>query len=261
MGNSALQAVSESNEAREEGSAGVKGAGLSARELLPLIAGLSVTFLPPFFQIPAFVYSTVMRGFDTTPSEAWALVESAAFATAPAAILAIVICWERKPLSSIGLRRVTSADLFVALMIFITYLLAMAALLQIRRLHAGLPLIFDPGSVPMTQLSIQLRVAMSVTNGIGEEMGARGFAIERLEHLTGNKVLGAGLPYVASVCCHIPFWGIERLPDILIGQSICVLYYLRRRSLAGNMLGHVLCDAYPMIVWPLLPMPIRCILG
>jgi len=81
-----------------------------------------------------------------------------------------------------------------------------------------------------------------LANGIAEEVGFRGYAIERIEELTGSTQLGASVPFIVNVLVHAPVWGFH---GMLIKAPILLLFvslYLWRRNLPACALAHVLID-------------------
>jgi uncharacterized protein len=81
-----------------------------------------------------------------------------------------------------------------------------------------------------------------LANGIAEEAGFRGYAIERIEELTGSTLLGASAPFIVNVLVHVPVWGFHgmlmKAPILLL----LVVLYLWRRNLPACALAHVMID-------------------
>ena len=97
-------------------------------------------------------------------------------------------------------------------------------------------------------LPLSLNVIGAICNAAAEEIGFRGYAIERLTEITGSLWLAAGIPYVVEVLCHAPVWGgygmLMQAPRLLI----FVLLYCWLRSLPANTFAHLLSDIIP-IFW------------
>jgi uncharacterized protein len=79
-------------------------------------------------------------------------------------------------------------------------------------------------------------------NGIAEEVGFRGYAMERIEELTGSKLLGASVPFVVNVLVHAPVWGLYGMLVKAPILALLVALYLWRRSLPACVLAHLLID-------------------
>lgn len=81
-----------------------------------------------------------------------------------------------------------------------------------------------------------------VANGIAEEVGFRGYAIERIEELTGSTLLGASVPLIVNVLVHAPVWGFQGMLAKAPILLLLVALYLWRRNLPACALVHVLMD-------------------
>jgi membrane protease YdiL (CAAX protease family) len=81
-----------------------------------------------------------------------------------------------------------------------------------------------------------------VANGIAEEVGFRGYAIERIEELTGSTLLSASLPFIVNVLVHAPVWGFHGMLAKAPVLLLFVVLYLWRRSVPACVLAHVLID-------------------
>ena len=90
----------------------------------------------------------------------------------------------------------------------------------------------------------------AVTNGIVEELIARGFAIEQLKTVTHRTMVAAVVALLADLAIHIPFWGYRYAIAIAPLQLMFVLTYLWRRNLTPCIVAHILNDATPRAGWP-----------
>ncbi len=87
--------------------------------------------------------------------------------------------------------------------------------------------------------------------GIIEEIFYRGYAIERLQSLTGSKAVAAVVPLLCFAVAHAS-GGLAGVLISLILGAILTWFYMWRRNLVANILGHFLIDFVPNIVLPLL---------
>jgi len=80
-------------------------------------------------------------------------------------------------------------------------------------------------------------VGTAIRPGIVEELFFRGYAIERLESLGFGRVLSAGIPLAIFAVTH---WtgGIPSVIIALVLGAVATLFFLWRRDLAANMIGH-----------------------
>ena len=83
--------------------------------------------------------------------------------------------------------------------------------------------------------------------GVVEELFFRGYAIERLESIGCGRVLSAGIPLSIFAFTH---WtgGIPSVIIALVLGAVITLFYLRRRDLLANMIGHGLSDFIGLVV-------------
>jgi membrane protease YdiL (CAAX protease family) len=168
-----------------------------------------------------------------------------------ALLLAIVVYGERRPLSSIGVRRLTlwTVPLGLAAGIVLTaaspLIAALGSVLSIPRGDSGM-------AQALFALPLILRVALAVTAGIYEETLFRGYAIERLTALTGSKWLAGAVSVVAFTLAHWSYWGLAQLFPIAIVGTLVTLLYLWRRNLVLNIIAHATTDAIGLVLVPLL---------
>ncbi len=154
----------------------------------------------------------------------------------------LVVYWERRPLTSIGLRALSTKDLLAVIAIFLAYLLISPCLTWIADRIPVISAELTRGAVMYSSLPKWLDWSGLLANGIAEEIGFRGYAIERIEELTGSTLLGASVPFVVEVLVHAPVWGLHgmllKAPVLLL----LVALYLWRRNLPACVLAHVLID-------------------
>jgi membrane protease YdiL (CAAX protease family) len=150
----------------------------------------------------------------------------------------VVLCRERLPLRSIGLRRPDWSTLVSAIV------LCLGALYLLPLLTAPFLNVLGSDSLKaglgrLAPLPVWFRVVIGVTGGIVEETLYRGYAIERLAAITGRRWLGGAISAVAFGLAHVPAWGIGFAlgADLPFG-IVMTLVYLWRRDLLANILAH-----------------------
>ena len=153
-------------------------------------------------------------------------------------VVVVVRRFERLPLRSIGLRRPRWSTIATALLLtgvgFVLQALVTAPLVSAFGREGA-----DAGVARLAILPAWFRLFVAATSGVVEETLYRGYAVERLAAITGRTWLGATLATVAFGAAHIPFWGFgfAVVADLPYGVLL-VLFYLWRRDLLANMLGH-----------------------
>lgn len=154
----------------------------------------------------------------------------------------IVVYWERRSLRSIGVRALSTRDFLAAIGIFLAYLQVSPRLIWMADKVPVIAVQLTLGGTMYASLPGWLNWSGLLANGIAEEVGFRGYAIERIEELTGSRLFGASVPFVVNVLVHAPVWGLY---GMLVKAPILLLLvalYLWRRSLPASVLAHVLID-------------------
>ncbi len=169
-------------------------------------------------------------------------------------LLAIVVYGERRPPSSIGIRRLTPWTVPIGLLAGIGLtacsppIAALEAALSIPRGDSAM-------ADALFALPLVLRVALAITAGVYEETLFRGYAVERLIALTGSRWLAGLVSVIAFTLAHWSYWGLAQLFPIAIVGTLVTALYLWRRNLAINIIAHATTDAIGLVLVPLLHTP------
>ena len=164
-------------------------------------------------------------------------------------LLALVLFWEQRPLSSIGL----VWDNYAAWLIGA---LAGGAVLAMSTAS----MYFAKGKIPDGTLDgigklmatpLWFQVAVVLTAGITEEIMFRGYAIERLHEMSGSLWLAALIPLAVFTLAHLSMWGWSHLVGVLFGGALLTGLYLWQHDLIACMIAHTVIDALVLIM-PLL---------
>ena len=194
------------------------------------------------FGIPAITTAHRMLAADPLASGG-IVVREVAILALTAFILWLVTAKERLPLSSIGLHtdRILRSLGRGLLLAVVCLAAAIACVLTYRAL--GIAYGEGPGisrAIPVTILTV-------MRAGIAEEVLYRGFAIERLQALTGNKWIAAGLPLVLFALFHYR-QGLAGIFIAFLLGAILTAFYLWKRDLLANIFGHFLTDFIPNVL-------------
>lgn len=87
-----------------------------------------------------------------------------------------------------------------------------------------------------------LDVAGLIANAVAEEIGYRGYAIERIQESTQSTTLAIAVPLAMNVVVHAPIWGIHGMLIKLPALLPFVILYFWRRSLLACILAHLMLD-------------------
>lgn len=98
-----------------------------------------------------------------------------------------------------------------------------------------------PGAAAFEKLPLGLITMIVLRAGVVEELFYRGYAIERLQALGLGGFLAAGIPLVIFAVAHWTGGAANILIALVLG-GILAAFYLWRRDLVANMIGHGLVD-------------------
>ena len=104
-----------------------------------------------------------------------------------------------------------------------------------------------PGSAAFDKEPIWFGTLAVIRAGIVEELFFRGYAIERLESIGCGRILSAGIPLIIFAATH---WtgGIPNVIIAFVVGAVITLFYLWRRDLVANMIGHGLSDFLGLVL-------------
>jgi membrane protease YdiL (CAAX protease family) len=175
------------------------------------------------------------------PGQDISLAREAVWWAIGAVMVGYVLLVERRPLSSIGLRfpngKTFLFGVLTAVLLIVTFALSYAVIFRLLGLPANRAAVGQITRNPVWFLILLLTRAAVV-----EEIAYRGYAIERIEELTGSRSLAALISVVVFTLAHFAFWGGTHLIVVGFSAVILALLYLWRRDLICNMIAHLLTD-------------------
>jgi uncharacterized protein len=153
-----------------------------------------------------------------------------------AVLLVIVKVGEGQPLSSIGLGTARwGKSILWGLLLGVGCLLVGGGLIALTGYTGG-----EVGKA-MDKLPTWLVFLIVVRAGVVEELCYRGYAIERLHALGLPRSLAAGVPLVIFGVGHWTGGSANILIALVLG-GILALFFVWRRDLVANMIGHWFVD-------------------
>jgi uncharacterized protein len=201
------------------------------------------TFLGLFISLFGFVALRLLfRGFGASSSLTADIWKELAIWLLAAVLIALVRFGERLPLKSIGLGN-TPWRQSVRYGCILTGLCGVTAWIVLSFTGYG----HGPGSTEFNKIPIWFETLVVIRSGIVEELFFRGYAIERLESIGCGRVLSAAIPLALFAATH---WtgGIENIILAFVLGTIVTLFYVWRRDLVANMIGHGLSDFLGLVL-------------
>jgi membrane protease YdiL (CAAX protease family) len=151
-------------------------------------------------------------------------------------LLLIVRCGEGLPLSSVGLGTARwMKSILWGLLLAVICLGAAVGLIALTGFNGG-----ETGKA-LEKLPLWLITFVVIRAGAVEELCYRGYAIERLQALGLPGWLAAAIPLAIFAVGHWTGGWANILIALVLG-GILAAFYLWRRDLAANMIGHFLVD-------------------
>lgn len=148
---------------------------------------------------------------------------------------------ERRPLSSIGFRRPGVWDGVLGALTGVLILAALGLMYYVL-----FPLLHWSEQQQISQVAAMprwLSVLIVVRAAVSEEILFRGYAIERLQQLTGSRSIAGVVSCLVFTLDHIGFWGWHHVFIAGLAGAVLTLLYLWRRNLWINMFAHFMVDA------------------
>lgn len=166
----------------------------------------------------------------------------AVFWTLTLLLLAYVRFVERRPMSSVGLRRPGWKTVLFGLVGACVMVTGMAAIYMVIFPALGLSM-NEATAVAVRSTPFWFRVVLILRAAVFEEILYRGFMIERLTELTRVRWLAALISVAAFTLAHLGGWGWPHLMIAGFGGIVLTALYLFRGELVATMTAHFLTDA------------------
>lgn len=148
---------------------------------------------------------------------------------------------ERRHFSSVGFRRPKILDIALAIIAGILMFVGIGVIYYI--IFPLFHLKMNAGEMrTILQTPLWYRVLLVTRAAVAEELLFRGYGIERLNELTGSRVLAGLVTLAAFTYAHLASWGAAQLIIAGYGGVVLTILYLWRGNLWANMLAHWIAD-------------------
>ena len=152
------------------------------------------------------------------------------------ALLFVIGRGERLPLSSVGIGTSSWLKSLLWALALAAVCAAIAVVIVVATHYSG-----GPNAESFSRLPVWLITVICLRAGIVEELFYRGYAIERLQSLGLNRFWAAAVPLVIFSVGHWTGGGVNIIIALALG-AVLSAFYLWRRDLVANMVGHFLVD-------------------
>jgi len=167
-----------------------------------------------------------------------------------AAVVAVVLFWERKPLASLWFKPFRWQSIAWGLGFIAVYYTVVFPISEWVRHAAGLSG-FTQGMERVMRFPISYRIVAFMSAGVVEELLFRGYTITRLTMLTGNVWLAGALALVGFAALHVPYWGWGFAIISLIGGTVATAFFIWKKDLLAMMVFHAGTDAIGLVIAPM----------
>jgi membrane protease YdiL (CAAX protease family) len=161
-------------------------------------------------------------------------------------VLLYVRLVERRPLTSIGFRVPGIRDVLIAIPAGVVMLAGLAAIYYV--LFPALHLSEGQQMNQLIATPFWWRFISVIRAAVGEEVLFRGYAIERLQELTGSRTVAAVLSCAVFSLAHVGPWGWSHLLIAGFGGVMLTALYLWRRNLWVNIIAHFIVDGVAVLL-------------
>ncbi|MBD8874402.1 CPBP family intramembrane glutamic endopeptidase [Rhodanobacter sp. DHB23] len=152
---------------------------------------------------------------------------------------------ERRPLSSVGFRPPGIANSVIGVLAGAVVLAVFAAMyfLILPALHLDDSAVATANGGALMATPWWWRFISTVRAAVAEELLFRGYAMGRIEELTGSRAVATMLSLAVFTVDHVTYWGWSHELIVAVGGLAFSLLYLWRRNLWVNIIAHFIVDA------------------
>lgn len=208
-----------------------------AENVVPVRRTSPITWVGLFVALfGMLIMRQVVNHFWPDPTFTAAVIKEVGMWIVAAVLLVIIKVGEGSPLSSIGLGTARFwKSLRMGLLLGFVCLVVGGALIALTHYTGG-----ELGKA-MGKLPVWLVSLIVLRAGVVEELCYRGYAIERLHAMGLSRGIAAAVPLVIFGVAHWTGGWANILIALALG-AILALFFVWRRDLLANMIGHWLVD-------------------
>jgi len=92
------------------------------------------------------------------------------------------------------------------------------------------------------------KVMLAVRAGVVEETFFRGYAISRLQQLTGNKIIAICVPVLIFAAAHLAYGTLNHFLSALVIGIVLTAYYVKTKNIVANIIAHFLFDIISLLL-------------
>ncbi|MEP9349479.1 CPBP family intramembrane glutamic endopeptidase [Xanthobacter sp. KR7-225] len=173
----------------------------------------------------------------------------AAFALLVAAVAGIARCGEDLGWAALGFAGTSVWSVPLGGLLALFFILVFGPLAGRALAASGLGG-FEPGQRALAGLPTWYLAMTVVVVAAGEEWLYRGYAIGRLEALTGSAALAGLLSLAAFVAAHLPLWGLGAALSTVVSGGILTAVFLLWRDVSLLIVAHVATDLCGLLAAP-----------
>ena len=91
------------------------------------------------------------------------------------------------------------------------------------------------------------KIVLVTRASVAEETTFRGYAIERIQELSGSRPIAGIVSLAVFTAAHLSYWGVVPLIGVAAAGAVLTLLYMWRRDLISNIIGHFTIDAAQLL--------------
>jgi membrane protease YdiL (CAAX protease family) len=214
------------------------------QRIAPAIVGLLVAWGGT-----AFLVSPAATFLADPSSPAMTVLGQAGLWLVCAAVIGIVVFWEKRPLTSLWLRPYQWQSIAWAGALIAAHLVVLFPATEWIRKSIGLPG-YGAGMETALTSPVSLRLVAVITAGVVEEILFRGFAVTRLLELSRSPLLAIGLSSAVFAALHLPVWGPGPTLAFFVGGLATSTFFVWRRDLLTMIIAHSAIDLWALVISP-----------